>query len=90
MSEEEMKKELARCSSDIEYALRTYVKVRTDDGVRSLTEEEVAAAVVRSRYPGVTVGPKRGYYGAPSMISVWAYLATHKPLLPVPIKHYQP
>ena len=90
MSEEEAKKEFARCSSDIEYVLRTYVKVKTDDGVRPLTEEEVAAAVIRSRYPDVTIRPKRGYYGMPSMISAWAYLKTNRPLLPVPIKHYLP
>ena len=34
--------------------------------------------------------PKRGYYNMPSFISAWAYLATNRPLLPVPISHYQP
>lgn len=90
MSEQEMRQELERCKSDIEYMLRTYMKVKTDDGVRPLTEEEVAAAVIRSRYPDVTIVPKRGYYNMPSFISAWAYLATNRPLLPVPISHYQP
>lgn len=83
-------KELDRCSSDIEYMLRTYVRVKTDDGTRPLTEEEIAAAVIRSRYPDVTIGPKRGYYHTPSMVSAWAYLAKNRPLLPVPISHYLP
>lgn len=61
MTKEEIEAELERCSNDIEYMLRTYVRVKTDDGARPLTEEEVAAAVVRSLFPGVSIMPKRGY-----------------------------
>lgn len=90
MNTEEMLQELDRCGSDIEYMLRTYVKVRTDDGARPLTEEEVAASVVRARYPNVVVTPKRGYYGLPPWTSIWSWLASNRPLLPAPVKHYQP
>lgn len=90
MNEMSVLQELERCKNDTEYMLRTYVRVKTDEGSRPLTEEEVAAAVIRARYPDVTIGPKRGYYGMPSMISAWAYLANNRPLLPVPISHYQP
>jgi len=90
MTTEEMLQELDRCSNDVEYMLRTYVKVKTDDGVRPLTEEEVAAAVIRTRYPNVTIRPKRGYYNPPLWTSAWKWLANNRPLLPVPIKHYQP
>lgn len=89
MTTEEMLQELDRCSSDIEYMLRTYVKVKTDDGVRPLTEEEVAAAVVRARYPNMAFFPKRGYHGLPSWVSIWNWIEGNRPLLPVPINHYQ-
>jgi len=82
--------ELERCKNDAEYMLRTYARVKTDEGSRPLTEEEVAAAVIRARHPDVTIGPKLGYYDTPSMITAWAYLANSRPLLPVPISHYRP
>lgn len=90
MTTEETRQELERCASDIEYMLRTYVKVKTDDGTRPLTEEEVAAAVVRSRYPDAFITRKRGYYGPPLWVPMWRWLENNRPLLPVPISHYQP
>lgn len=90
MNEREIQQELERCSNDVEYMLRTYARVKTDDGTRPLTEKEVAAAVMRARYPDVAIRPKRGYYRTPSSILAWAYLVKNRSLLPVPISHYRP
>jgi hypothetical protein len=67
MTREEAAKEMERCKIDIEYMLRTYAKVMDGDCLRCLTNEEVAAAMARSKHPRSHTWP-RVVYGKPRQL----------------------